>query len=277
MAFSVLMSVFKNDSPDNLDTAIRSVWSQQSVLPSEIILVLDGPLTEQLWLIIDLWQERLAHVLVVKRWHTNQGLGAALRSGLILASNELVARMDADDVALSHRFERQLSYLDANPSVDVVGAAVEEIDVAGKKIGERYVPVEHESIISNLWTCPLIHPTVMFRRSRILAAGNYSANLPRRQDYELWFRCAEHGLRFHNLSEILLQYRFGEHTHKKQSPKVAWHQGMIGYKGSGKIGIPIWYRLLCFVPFFRSLLPKRLQHSAYKALARFDPRKRTSA
>jgi hypothetical protein len=185
--------------------------------------------------------------------------------------------MDADDIALPQRFETQLSYLEANPTVDIVGAAVEEIDVAGKKLGERYVPIEHESIFPNLWACPLIHPTVMFRKSQILLAGNYSVDLPRRQDYELWFRCAERGLRFHNLPEILLQYRFGEHTHKRQSPKVAWQQGVIGYKGSGRIGTPMRHRLICFVPFLRSLLPQRLQHLAYKALARFDPRKKISA
>jgi len=268
------MSVYLKDNPESLEIALSSIWIRQSLRPSQIVLVEDGTLSRELYCVIRSWQKKLGSLFEVISFSTNKGLGSALNVALQKCTFDLVARMDADDISLPERFQKQVSFFSSNPSVDILGTAVQEIEVFGRLIGERYVPVTHETIISNLWTCPMIHPTVMFRRFRILKAGNYSTDLRRRQDYELWFRCAEHGLRFHNLPEMLLQYRFGEHTHKKQSIKISWQQGMIGFEGSGKIGIPMRHRLLCFVPFLRSLLPQQFQHFAYKALSRWDPRKK---
>lgn len=273
MHFAVLISVYEKDKPEYFNQAIESVWFEQSLRPSQIVLVKDGPLSDKLEKEIQSWKLKLGSTLKILSLVENKGLGAALNRGLKACEFELVARMDADDIALPERFYKQVSFFSSNPHVDILGTAVQEIDAYGEPFGVRYSPAQHETIVSKLWTCPLIHPTLMFRRSRILEAGNYSADLPRRQDYELWFRCAEHGLCFRNLPKILLQYRFGEHTHKKQLPRIAWHQGMIGFKGSGRIGTPMLFRVLCFFPFLRSLLPNRLQHVVYKLFGRFDPRK----
>jgi glycosyltransferase involved in cell wall biosynthesis len=275
--FSVLLSVCCRDSSSFFDEAMLSISVNQTLKPSQIVLVKDGDVSDELDSVIEFWQSKLGNTLKLVEFPLNKGLGAALESGLKACDHDLVARMDADDISLRNRFKKQVTYLSYNSEVDILGAEVQEIDSFGVALGRRSVPIQHESIILKLWACPLIHPTVMFRRSRILKAGNYSPNLPRRQDYELWFRCAEHGLRFHNLPEVLLHYRFGEHTHKKQSPKIAWQQGVIGFNGSGKIGTPLRFRLLCFVPLVRSLLPRRLQHFAYKALGRFDPRKKVQS
>jgi glycosyltransferase involved in cell wall biosynthesis len=272
--FSVLISVYANDHSVFFDRAFLSIWDHQTLKPNQIVLVKDGAIPHELHFVVERWKQKLGRVLKVIELSRNQGLGAALNAGLNACEYEIVARMDSDDLALPQRFEKQLEYLTSNRCVDILGTAVKEMDFSGRIVGKRMVPVDHDSIIANLWTCPLIHPTVMFRRTKILEVGNYSADLPRRQDYELWFRCAEQGLRFHNLPEILLEYRFGIHTHKKQSSKVSWRQGVIGFKGGAKIGTPLKYRLLCFLPFLRSLLPNRFQHIAYKALGRFDPRRK---
>ena len=274
MGLSVLMGVHGKETPSYFQKAIFSIWDEQTQKPDQIVLVKDGPVGAELEVLILWWQNKLGETLTIVELVKNQGLGAALHVGLQACKYELVARMDSDDISMPERFLNQAAFFSENSSVDILGCWVDEIDFSGRIIGSRKVPLDHDSIISSLWACPLIHPTVMMRRSRILEVGNYSVALPRRQDYELWFRCAERGLGFHNLPEKLLQYRFGKRTHKRQSAKIAWKQGVIGFKGSGRIRTPMYYRFLCFVPFVRSLLPAGVQHFVYKGLSRFDPRNR---
>lgn len=274
MNLSVLMSVYESESPYHLNQSLTSVWSTQTLKPDQIVLVQDGPLPEKLLSEIAYWREALGGHLSVIELPENRGLGAALSIGLEACRNELVARMDSDDIAFPERFSIQRRYFLLHPEVDVVGSFVEEIDESGNARGLRKMPVAHEAIRDHLWASPIIHPTVMLRRSRILAAGNYDPSCRRRQDYELWFRCAEKGLRFYNLPQPLLYYRFGAGTHKKQSPELAWEQAMIGYRGSTRLKMPLYQRLACFMPFVRSLLPTRLQHAIYRVLKPLDPRQK---
>ena len=274
MSFSVLIAVYQSESAVHLEQALASVWDLQSVKPGEIVLVRDGPISSELESVISSWQFKLDEIFRTVSLSENKGLGAALKIGLSACKFELVARMDADDVALPERFEKQLSFLSNHPDVDILGSFVKEMSYLGD-VGEiRSAPVEHDDIAACLWASPMVHPTIMMRRSKVLEAGNYNPECRRRQDYELWFRCAEKDLKFHNLPEPLLQYRFGEHTHKKQSPKLAWEQALVGYRGASRLGLPLIHRLACFVPFVRSFLPSRLQHVLYRVLSPLDPRRR---
>ena len=274
MSFSVLISIYKDESPVHLQVALESIWQEQSVKPSQIVIVKDGPLTPQLECVLSVWKKNLGSVVKCVAFSKNCGLGEALKAGLEACQYDLVARMDTDDVASPERFERQFEYLKSHPEVDILGSFVQEMTYSGEMVGIRKTPVAHEEVVSCLWASPMIHPSIMMRRSSVLLAGNYDARYRRRQDYELWFRCAEKGLRFYNLPEPLLYYRFGQHTHRKQSPKLALEQAVIGYKGSKRLKMPIVKRLACFIPFIRSLLPTSLQHAMYKVLIPFDPRRR---
>lgn len=268
------MSVYERDSPVHLNSALLSIWDSQTVAPDEIILVQDGPLTNSIESVINHWQLKLNDRLKILDFEVNQGLGAALNFGLVACSFELVARMDADDLAAPDRFEKQLAFMFQNSDIDVLGSYVREMSYSGDLLQVRKSPVSQDEILSCLWSCPIVHPSVMLRRSRVLEVGNYDPRYRRRQDYELWFRCAEQGLRFHNLPESLVFYRFGQHTHKKQPPSLAWEQGMIGYRGCSRLGLALPQKLACFIPFLRSLLPAKLQHVAYNALKPLDPRRK---
>lgn len=274
MNFSVLIAVYKNESAAYLEQALTSIWDSQSVKPGEIVLVRDGPISSELDAVLGSWQFKLDKAFRIVSLSENKGLGAALNIGLNACAFEIVARMDADDVALPSRFERQLGFLSDHPDVDVLGSFVKEMSYLGDVGETRSAPVEHEDIAACLWASPMVHPSIMMRRSKVLEAGNYNPEYRRRQDYELWFRCAEKGLKFHNLPEPLLYYRFGEHTHKKQSSKLAWEQALVGYRGATRLDLPLIHRLACFIPFVRSLLPSRLQHAMYKVLSPLDPRRR---
>jgi len=274
LKFSVVISIYKNENPEYFDLALESIWDRQSVKPSQIVIVQDGEITTDLLNVLDRWKSKLNGLLNLIQFPDNRGLGAALKVGVEQCKYDIVARMDTDDIATSDRFSTQLSYLLENPDIDILGSSVKEISYEGVVSGIRYVPESHDTIVSCLWASPMIHPSIMFRRSRVLAAGNYDERHRRRQDYELWFRCAENGLKFHNLRKPLLHYRFGENAHKKQTPRLAWEQAQIGFKGSKRIGLPVRYQLSCFIPFVRSILPVGVQHYLYRALIPFDPRKK---
>lgn len=273
MTFSVLVAIYKKENPAYFDEAMQSIWDYQVQKPGQIVLVMDGEVTAELNAVIMAWKSKLDDVLVVVALPQNIGLGGALNEGLKFCDHELVARMDADDICLPDRFSKQVAFFEKDSSLDIVGCFALEIDERGNRGALRSMPVNHEDIIASLWAAPLIHPSVMFKRDKIKQVGAYNTALRRRQDYELWFRCAAHGLRFYNIPKPLLLYRFTQNTHTKQSVKFAFEQAAMGFKGASLLNMPIWKRAACFVPFFRSLLPFRLQHIMYLALRRFDPRK----
>ncbi|MGF1793910.1 glycosyltransferase [Photobacterium profundum] len=273
MTFSVLISIYKKENPAYFDEAMHSIWDYQARKPDQIVLVMDGELTAELNVVITTWKSKLDDILIVVALPQNIGLGGALNEGLKYCHHELVARMDTDDICLPDRFAKQVALFDEDSSLDIVGCFALEIDKHGNKGALRSMPVTHNEIVNSLWASPIIHPSVMFKRNKIKKIGAYNATLRRRQDYELWFRCADQGHRFYNIPAPLLLYRFTKNTHTKQPIKLAFEQAMVGFKGASLLNMPIWKRAACFVPFFRSLLPARLQHLIYLALRRFDPRR----
>lgn len=269
MTLSALLSVYAMESPTYLYHCLKSFIDQQRQ-PDQIVLVMDGPLPKELEKVIDSFLSLLPIELV--KLEVNSGLAVALNKGLAACTGDYVARMDTDDVMLPERFSVQLSYMQANPNVDLAGCFATEIDEENHKGKERIMPVEHAQIVSSLWSNPFIHPTVIFKRDKMVKIGGYNTNLRRRQDYELWFRCAKSGFTLANIPRSLLLYRFVAESHQKQTLSLAWGQALIGFSGASSINMPMWKRVACFVPFFRSLLPLKLQHWLYGALKKFDPR-----
>jgi glycosyltransferase involved in cell wall biosynthesis len=145
--------------------------------------------------------------LRIERNPRNLGLIATLNRGLELARAPLLARMDADDVALPQRLERQVAAFAADPSLAIVGTWAQFVDEAGARGSVFPKPVGHDDIVArSLLGCPFVHPSVMFRVAPVVAVGGYPADAPHAEDYALWLklvlkhRCA-------NLPEVLLLYR----------------------------------------------------------------------
>ncbi|TMO40770.1 glycosyl transferase family 2 [Pseudoalteromonas sp. S4389] len=270
MKFSVLMSVYSGEIPSFLESCLNSLLLQ-TLPPAEVVLVEDGKIPEELDIVIEKYRAILNIISV--RLPANKGLGCALNEGLKSCIYDFVARMDTDDIALPTRFEKQISYLVKNKGVDILGTRAVYIDKDNNVYGnEKILPIKHLDIKESLWACPIIHPSVVFRKSLIEKVGSYSLTLKRRQDYELWFRCAAAGAVFHNLEESLLQYRVLETSHKKNSLKVSIDQAKIGIKGSWSLNLGfVSYVGVCF-PIVKSLLPYRFRGGVLNFLARFDPR-----
>lgn len=206
--FSVLLSVYQKELPENLDLALESIIDQ-SYQPNDIVLVADGPLTSELDATINKWQDILTEKLKIVSLNSNVGLGMALNEGLKHCKFDIVARMDTDDASLRERFKTQIDFLEKNKHISCVGALIEERDESmTRKLKIRYVPETHLDIVKFCQRRnPISHPVAMFRKSHVLSVGGYPDHYP--EDYFLWLKMIQSGYIFANIQEVLLNMRTG--------------------------------------------------------------------
>lgn len=208
MNFSVLLSVYRKENPEYLKQSIDSIFTQ-TVSPTEIVMVEDGPLTDELYKVLDGYKKD-------PRWKAvplpeNVGLGKALNAGLEACSYELVARMDTDDIAKPERFEKQLAAFAADPELSLCGTQAAEFrDTPENVTAHKKVPLTDEEIRQYARKRnPFNHPTVMYKKSEVLRAGSYQHAMWF-EDYYLWARMLAQGSKTRNLPEELLWFRAGE-------------------------------------------------------------------
>lgn len=208
--FSIITSVYKNDSPDFVRISLDSMLVNQSVKPSEIVLVRDGQVPPALDGLLTEYESRYPEVFNIIRLEQNGGLGNALKLGVENAKYELIARMDSDDICLPGRFEKQLNYMESHPEVDIVGGQMTEfIGDSSNIVGKRIVPLENDVILEFMKSrCALNHVTVMFRKDAVLKSGNYQ-DWFWNEDYYLWVRMWLNGCKFGNLDSVLVNVRSG--------------------------------------------------------------------
>lgn len=204
--YSVLMSVYYKEKPEWFSIAIDCMLNQ-TVKPSEFVIVCDGNLTKQLDEVIE---EKIKNnsIFKVVRLEKNVGLGPALARGVNECSNELIARMDSDDYSRNDRIEKQLDYLLENPSIGMVGSNVAEFSNDITKIVSNVIlPETHEEIEKySKKRNPFRHPTIIFKKSEVLRAGNYK-ECYLCEDYDMWIRMIQNGTRCYNIQEQLVEMR----------------------------------------------------------------------
>lgn len=213
--FSVLMSVYENEKASNLREAMDSIYEKQIVKPNEIIFVEDGKLTEDLYQEIEYQKQKLGNILKIISLEKNQGLGKALAIGLLVCKYEWVARMDTDDIAFPERFQKQLDYIRANPDVDIFGSFMLEFENdIHNIICLKDAPLDNMANYIK-YRSPFNHPSVMFRKSKVLEAGNYQGFLYNEDSY-LWIRMVAKKFIFKNISEPLVYFRVSDDTYKRR-------------------------------------------------------------
>lgn len=201
--YSVLMSLYKKEHPEYLRLALDSMINQ-TIRPDEIVLVEDGPLTDELYAVIEEYKDYL-HIVVNEK---NIGLGLALNAGLKACKNEFVARMDTDDISKPDRCEKQLLRFAQKPYLAIVGSHIDEfVGTPDNVISQRKVPTTSEAIYDYAKKRSAFnHPAVMYRKSAVLAEGGYS-DLKRNQDVDLFGRMLFKGYKAENIDEALLWFR----------------------------------------------------------------------
>lgn len=206
--FAVLLPVYHRDRPDFLRAAFTSAVDDQTRRPDQVVIVRDGPVPAELArCVAELAADSPVPVTLVEL-EQNLGLGVALDAGLAASEYDVVARMDADDVSLPHRFEVQLPLIEAG--AEIVGAGLLEFECdPGDSFERRTPPCEPEEIARYArFHDPFNHPTVVYRRSAVVAAGGYQ-DFPLMEDYWLFARMIAGGARVVNVAEPLVYYRIG--------------------------------------------------------------------
>lgn len=213
--FAVLMPVYGGDQPDALAAAFTSVTTEQTLRPDQLVLVVDGPLPAALGARVEQLVAGSPVPVTLVRLPVNLGLGPALQAGLAASRHDIVARMDADDISLPHRFAVQVPLVQGG--LDIVGSALLEFGAdPGDVVARRDVVTDPAAIAERMrFRQTLNHPTVVFRASAVHAAGGY-LDLPSLEDYLLFARMIQAGARVGNVAEPLLLYRVGEGAYARR-------------------------------------------------------------
>ena len=210
MDFSTLICVYEKDNPDYFIEACDSILSQ-TLLPSEIVLVVDGPITRQLKLCIAKIEIKTQEMGIGFRniWlENNMGHGIARQTGLERCTYDLVALADADDISYVDRFKLQVDYFKANPRVSILGSQIREIDhLSRKSLCLKKVPCRPEELSIYLKTrCPFNQMSVMLKKQDVLNSGGY-VDFFHNEDYYLWIRMMLNGCSFANLPMVTVDAR----------------------------------------------------------------------
>jgi glycosyltransferase involved in cell wall biosynthesis len=215
---AVLMSVYENDRLDFLKESVYSILNQ-TFADFHYYLIIDGPVSHDIEeFVSSLDDERLR----LFRLEKNGGLAAALNYLLkIVIKNpdyELIARMDADDISLPDRFEKQRNYLLENRGITILGCWYEEINEEGEHLSFRKLPTDHESLKRRYFTrTPFAHPSVIFRRDLIEVAGFYPTDTILMEDNVLWGRALNCEMRFANIPDYLFKFRINRSFYRRRS------------------------------------------------------------
>lgn len=269
---AVIMSVYKNDKLKYVTESVQSILNQ-TFTQFDYYIVYDGPVTSDIdSYIASVGDNRIR----LFRLEKNGGLAKALNFLLeiVLKSPEykLIARMDADDISLPERFEKQHTFMSENPAIACVGSWYKEIDESGKHLSDRKLPIDHEALKKRYYTrTPFAHPSVMYRRLLVEKTGFYSTDTLLLEDNELWGRALKQGLRFANIPEYLLKYRIDKNFYKRRSGfRYGWNYFRTKLKVNKLLETPLRTNLLSFGIGVLKMLPfyflKHVYHLSRKQI-----------
>lgn len=268
--YSVLMSVYHKENPEYLKQAIESI-QKQTLSTNDFVLVCDGPLNEGLDGVIAEKQQEMGETLNVVRLGENCGLGNALNEGIKHCKNELVARMDSDDIAYTERCEKQLAVFNTHPEVSICSGIVEEFTTDPNVVDAKRVPPETNAEIVEFAKKrnPFNHPCVMYKKSAVEAVGSYQ-DFYLLEDYYLWLRMLMAGYQGYNIQEPLLHMRAGSDMYLRRAGwKYAKTQAKLfkfmkeqGFIGEGQ------YIKSCVIRSGSALAPNGLRKFMFEKVLR---------
>lgn len=235
--YSVLMTVYHKADPGFLADAVRSML-EQTVPTDDFVIVCDGHLTPELDEILADFSSRNPGLFHIVRLPENVGIGMANNAGLPHCKYDLVAKMDADDLALPCRCELQLQLFDQNPKLKVVGGYIEEFDQdPDAPFSVRAVPLHSADIRTYAKRRqPFNNQTVMYRRSAVAAVGGYG-DYRRSEDYDLYVRLLHAGFETANVGRVLVKMRVNGGTVMRRASwdtlkgcaRSRWNAYRLGY------------------------------------------------
>ena len=221
----VIMSIYINDRLEFVKESVESILNQ-TYPHFDYFISFDGPVSVD----IDKYITSLTDGRVkLFRIEKNGGLARALNMMLeiIMAAPQYkyIARMDADDISMPTRFEKQRIFLNENTDITILGSWYEEINEKGEHLSFRRLPTEHEALRRRYFTgTPFAHPSVIYRRELIEKAGFYPTETIFMEDNLLWGRALKAGLVFANMPDFLLKFRRDAKFYERRSGfKYGWN------------------------------------------------------
>lgn len=269
--FSVLISIYHKELFTHFNECMKSIWDNQTLKPTEIILVEDGPLTPELDEAIAQWQNKIGKALKITKLAKNVGTGKAKNIGLQQCSHEIVCIVDTDDISVLDRFEKQIKILNDDPELIVLGGQITEFaDDISLPSGIRRVP------LTNLELCnyakrqsPFNNMTIAYRKTKILEVGGYQHHLWM-EDYNLFLRVIAQGCKIQNLPDNLVYARIdnGMHARRKGLEYIKSEKQLLNLKKELKLQNPIHANMLFLIRSVFRLMPSSVLGKIYNTFLR---------
>ena len=267
-ALSVLMSIYIKEKPEYVDECFKSLL-EQTKRADEWVIIEDGPLSTEMYELLENYQKDYPELIKRVPLEKNQGLGLALRRGIPECRNELIARMDTDDIARCDRFELQLAEFEKDPLLDICGSQIDEFeDTPDHIVARRTVPILHDDILSYQKKRDAFnHMTVMYKKQSVLKAGNYEA-CPLMEDTYLWVRMMKDGAKCKNINQSLVYARIGKDMYERRGGWSYFKKYKEGRKRVYETGyISSWdYFYTILIQLAVALLPQKLRGIVFKKI-----------
>lgn len=268
--YSVLMSVYYKENPLYLKQSIDSMITQ-TIKPSQIVLICDGQLSDELNDVIEKYQNKYRELFNVIRFDENKGLGYALKVGVENCKNDFIARMDSDDISKKDRCEKELDIFKTNPNLGIVGSNIEEFsNIVEDANYIRKVPEKQSEIMKFIKKRnPFNHPSVMFKKKEVLKAGNYQ-DIRFMQDYFLWIDMIANGTIAYNIQENLVSMRVDNSFYNRRSGKeyLKIQHELLKYMKEKKIINSVEYFFNLLLRSISAKLPNKIRRFAFIKLLR---------
>ncbi|WP_151741886.1 glycosyltransferase [Acinetobacter seifertii] len=274
--FSVLSSIYHKEDPLHFNACMESIWDNQTLKPTEIILIEDGPLTPELDKVIAQWQEKLGKILRIKKLEKNVGTGKAKNIGLQECTYDIVCIVDTDDIYVAERFEKQIEFLKHNPEISIIGGQILEfVEDIHRPTGMRKVPLSNEDLKNYAKKqSPFNNMTITYRKSHILEVGGYQHHLWM-EDYNLFLRVIAKGYKIQNLADVLVYARIdnGMHGRRKGFQYIKSEKQLLDLKKQLKLQSPVYANMLFLIRSLFRLLPANMLGRIYNTFLRKDIKK----
>ena len=259
--FSVLMSLYIKEKPQYVEECFQSLL-RQTVKADEWLVVEDGPLTPELYAVLDKYQQEYPGLIKRLPFAENRGLGLALQSGVPECTYDLIARMDTDDICREDRFEKQLAEFEKDPDLDIIGSNIDEFeDTPDTIVANRTVPLTDAEIKKyQKKRDGFNHMTVMYKKKAVLDAGNYQS-CPLMEDTYLWVRMMKNGVKCKNIGEPLVYARIGKDMFNRRGGWAYFKKYKAAFKKVYETGYISWfdYASVIMIQFFVALVHQKLR------------------
>lgn len=248
---SVIMGIYNCESTlkDSIESIINQTYNNW-----ELIMCDDGS-KDNTYELAKEYEKKYSERIKVLKNEKNMKLAATLNKCLDHVTGDYIARMDADDIAMPKRFEKQVNFLDTYLGYQLVGSREIVFDQKGEKgIRSRIEEPKKTCLIKSV---PFSHPTIMMRRETYEELGGYtvSKETARCEDIDLWFRFFSKGYKGYNLQTPLLKYREGLQDFKKRKFKYSIGTAIVCYRGYKLLGYPKRYYIFLLKPIIASIVP----------------------